>query len=115
MPPQLEYDTVARKKKSKSDAIRAALADLGPEARNRDVIEKLAGEKVSVSAQMVSTVRARMNGSGSNGHRRPGRPGRKAAGGTMSLAALLAAKELVAQSGSIDAAKSILEVLGKLQ
>src|SRR5690242_16572368 len=73
----LEYDTMARKKQSKSDAIRAALAELGPEARNRDVIEKLAGDKVTVSAQMVSTVRKRMGGaSGTNGHRKPGRPGR---------------------------------------
>ncbi|MFO0897996.1 MAG: hypothetical protein U0836_11290 [Pirellulales bacterium] len=106
---------MARKKQSKSDAIRAALAELGAEARNRDVIEKLAGEKVKVSAQMVSTVRARMNAPSTNGHRKPGRPGRKPALGTVSFAGLLAAKELVAATGSVAEAKSTLEVLGKLQ
>jgi hypothetical protein len=107
---------MARKKQSKSDAIRAALAELGPEARNRDVIEKLAGDKVTVSAQMVSTVRKRMGGASStNGHRKPGRPGRKPAVGTVSLSALLAAKELVAQSGSVEGAKATLEALGRLQ
>lgn len=107
---------MVRKKKSKSDAIRAALADLGPEARNRDVIEKLAGAKVTVSAQMVSTVRKRMGGApSSNGHRRPGRPSKKSAAGSVTLRALLAAKELVAQSGSVESAKATLEVLGRLQ
>ena len=106
---------MARKKQSKSDAIRAAVAELGREARNRDVIEKLAGKKVTVSAQMVSTVRARMNGASTNGHRKPGRPRRKAVAGTVSLAGLLAAKELVAQSGSVEGAKATLEVLGRVQ
>ncbi len=106
---------MARKKKSKSDAIRAAVAELGPEARNRDIIEKLAGQKIKVSAQMVSTVRARMNGASTSGHRKPGRPSRKAASGAVTVAALLAAKELVAASGSVTEAKSTLEVLGRLQ
>jgi hypothetical protein len=33
----------------------------------------------------------------------------------VSLAGLLAAKELVAQSGSVEGAKATLEVLGRLQ
>lgn len=105
---------MARSKQSKSDLIRAALAELGPEARNRDVIAKLAESKVKVSAQMVSTVRARMNGATSNGHRKPGRPSRKAALGTVSVAALLAAKQLVTDAGSVEGAKATLEVLGRL-
>lgn len=106
---------MARRKTSKSDHIRAAITELGPDARNRDVIEKLAGDKVTVSAQMVSTVRARMNGAVSNGHPGPGRPGRKPALERVSLAALLAAKELMAQSGSVEGAKATLEVLARLQ
>jgi hypothetical protein len=53
---------LARRKKSKSDAIRAALAELGAEARNRDIIAHLAEKKVKVNAPMVSTVRARASG-----------------------------------------------------
>lgn len=106
---------MARKKQSKSDLIRTALADLGPEARNRDIIGKLAESKVKVSAQMVSTVRARMNGATSNGHAKPGRPGRKPAPQTVSLAALLSAKQLVADAGSVEAAKSTLQALARLQ
>ncbi len=107
---------MARRKKSKSDAIRAALTDLGAEARNRDIIAHLAAKKVKVSAQMVSTVRARANGAvgSSNGARRPGRTGRKPANGGVSLAALLTAKQLVSEAGSVEAAKQMLDTLAKL-
>ncbi len=105
-----------RKKKSKSDLIRAALVELGPEARNRDIIEKLAGDKVTVSAQMVSTVRARVNGGSrpTNGAKRPGRPGRRPASTSVSFAALLNAKRLVAEAGSVEAAQQTLAALAQL-
>ncbi len=106
---------MARAKQSKSEAIRAVLAEMGPAVRNRDVIAKLAGSRVAVSAQMVSTVRARLNASGSNGHRLPGRPPRAAAAQAISLSGLLCAKQLLENTGSIRAAKSALEVLSKLQ
>ena len=107
---------MARRKQSKSDAIRAALTELGAEARNRDLIAHLAAKKVKVSAQMVSTVRARANGklATANGARRPGRPGRKPANGSVSLAALLSAKQLVSDAGSVDAAKQTLDALSQL-
>lgn len=105
---------MARPKKSKSDHIRTALADLGPAARNRDVIEKLAGEGVTVSAQMVSTVRARANGSMAAARQQLGRPRKSPVNGTVSLAALLSAKQLVADSGSVEAAKEALGALALL-
>lgn len=107
---------MARRKQSKSYAIRAALTELGAEARNRDVIEKLAGRKITVSAQMVSTVRARASGklASTKGARGPGRPARKPANGSVSLAALLSAKQLVSQAGSVEAAKQVLAALSQL-
>jgi len=104
---------MARSKSTKSELIRQTIAELGPDARNRDVIEKLAGEKVTVSAQMVSTVRARMN-SATPGAKRPGRPGRLPASQTVSLAALLNAKALVAETGSVEAARQTLDALAQL-
>ena len=107
---------MARKKTSKSDHIRKALEELGPAARNRDIIEKLAGEKITVSAQMVSTVRARAGSKSAsrNGAKKPGRPRKSVGNGSVSLAALLTAKQLVADSGSLEAAKATLQVLGQL-
>jgi hypothetical protein len=105
---------MARKKKNKSEAIRAALAKLGSEARNRDVIAHLGAKKITVSAQMVSTVRARTIGKPSSGARRPGRPGRKPAAERISIGALLTAKQLVGEAGSVEAAKQTLAALGKL-
>lgn len=108
---------MARRKQSKSERIRAALTELGPEARNRDIIEKLAGENVKVSAQMVSTVRKRASGAvagASNGARRPGRPRKGAPAGSISLTALLNAKQLVAETGSLEAARQTLDALAQL-
>ncbi len=108
---------MARRKQSKSDRIRAALTELGPEARNRDIIEKLAGEKLKVSAQMVSTVRKRATGmvaASRNGARRPGRPRKVQSVGGLSLRALLNAKQLVAETGSLAAARQTLDALAKL-
>jgi hypothetical protein len=107
---------MARPKTSKSDLIRQTLADLGPEARNRDVIEKLAADKVTVSAQMVSTVRARMSGPGASkaAAKLPGRPGRRPAPQSVSLAALLNAKKLVTETGSVEAARQTLDALAQL-
>jgi hypothetical protein len=106
---------MARLKTSKSDLIRKTLGELGPEARNRDVIEKLAGDKITVSAQMVSTVRARMGGATkAAGVRRPGRPGRRPAPESVSLSALINAKRLVAETGSLEAARQTLDALAQL-
>ena len=107
---------MARSKTTKSELIRQTIAELGDDARNRDVIEKLAGDKVTVSAQMVSTVRARMTSgkAGGKGPGRPGRPGRLAGSQSISLAALLNAKALVAETGSVEAARQTLDALAQL-
>ena len=107
---------MARRKRSQSDLIRATFAELGANARNRDVIDKLAEQRVKVSAQMVSVVRKRMDaGVGVSGQRGPGRPRRASSNGMLSLTGLLAAKALVVQSGSVEAARSTLEALGRLR
>ena len=65
---------------------------------------------------MVSAARARANGAvaSSNGTRRLGRPGRKALNGSVSLADLLSAKQLVSDAGSMKAAKQTFDTLAKL-
>ena len=103
---------MAREKTNKSEAIRAALTELGSDARNRDIIAHLADKKIKVSAQMVSTVRARAEGAMSVA--RVGRPGRKAASNGLSISALLTAKKLVNEAGSIEAAKQTLQTLAEL-
>jgi hypothetical protein len=107
---------MARSKTTKSELIRQTITELGADARNRDVIEKLAGDKVTVSAQMVSTVRARMNSGSSSakGPGRPGRPARQGASQSISLSALLNAKKLVAEAGSVEAARQTLDALAQL-
>jgi hypothetical protein len=100
---------MAPRKRSKSALIRRALEELGPEARNRDVIEHLAARRVKVSAQMVSVVRARAAEETAS-RRGPGRP-RQA---VFSLSALLQAKRLVAEAGSLEAARRTRGALAQL-
>jgi hypothetical protein len=108
---------MARRKQNKSELIRQALADLGPEARNRDVITLLRAKRVKVSAQMVSTVRSRASGTAAAKGRRPkrkGRRGRRVAAESVSLPALLEARKLVNEAGSVEAAREALATLARL-
>ncbi|HVX15916.1 MAG TPA: hypothetical protein VHC22_32330 [Pirellulales bacterium] len=103
---------------SKAEKIRRAAQSMKKPVRPRDVIATLAAEGVQVSSAQVSTTLRAM------GMRRRGR-GRKPAGAApshavvstsdlLSLDSLLAAKKLVAQLGSVEAAKTAVDALAKL-
>jgi hypothetical protein len=76
------------------------------------VIAKLAEKRVSVSSAQVSAVLASM------GMRRRRRGGRRrvveTVASTLTLDSLLAAKKLVSQLGSVEAAKTAVDALAKL-
>jgi hypothetical protein len=91
---------------SKAAAIRGAFAELGRSARARDVVATLASRGIKVSPAQVSTLRKSA-------------PRRASAAGTssahsVSLAQLLAAKQLAEQLGGIEAAQKALDSLAQL-
>jgi len=103
---------MAKRKINKSEKIRKAFAklgDVGPKA----VQEHLAEKKIKVSYALVAATKHRLNG----GATKPkGKRGRKPkANGHISLAALLTAKTLVDEAGSIEAAKQILAAFATLE
>lgn len=91
---------------SKADSIRNMLAQMGAEARSRDVIAALAKRGVPVSSAQVSTLRKTT-------HSR-----RSSTGSTsvqdVSLEHLLAAKNLAERLGGIEVARRALANLAKL-
>jgi len=102
---------------NKSQAIRDILAEMGADARPKDVIATLHGKGIEASPALVTNVIAR------SGLRRRGRKLRR--GGILrvrqnahsdspSMSALLEAKKLVNQVGSISDAKRALDALAKL-
>lgn len=101
---------------NKSQAIRDAVGELGGKPRPRDVIEVLDKKGIEVSPALVTNVMARGQRKG-----RRGRPGRRpmgrnghAASEKVTVAALIEAKRLVDQVGSVDVAKEALNALAKL-
>jgi|SRR5215469_6731606 len=98
---------------SKSEQIRQVARSMGRKVRPRDVIARLAEQGVAVSSPQVSTVLA---GMGMKRRRR----GRRATAvveqvtSTLTLDSLLAAKRLVNQLGSVEAAKTAVDALAKL-
>lgn len=98
---------------SKAEQIRQVAKSLGGKVRPRDVIARLAEQGVEVSSAQVSTVLASM------GMKRRGRRGRRPAvvetvASTLTLESLMAAKKLVNQLGSLEAAKTAVDALAKL-
>ena len=105
-----------RKKFNKSAAIRAYL-ESHPDASPKDVSETLkAKHRVTVSAQLVSNIKHGINAKpgkrGPKGKKRGRKPGSRA--DKFSMQDLLAAKHLVAQLGSVEAAASALKALAML-
>lgn len=101
---------------SKADSIRQVAGSLPKPVRPRDVVATLADQGVSVSSAQVSQV---LKGMGL----KPRRRGRKSAARAgraattseaLSLENLLAAKRLVNQLGSVEAAKQAVDALVKL-
>jgi arginine repressor len=103
---------------SKAERIRQVAQGMKKPVRPRDVIAVLAAEGIAVSSAQVSTTLRAMG----MRRRRRGRTPAGAASGraamstfaTLSLDSLLAAKKLVTQLGSVEAAKSAVDALAKL-
>lgn len=95
----------ARRSASKADAIRGKFSEMGLDARPRDIIAALKAGGVVVTSAQVSTLKRKLSTNGSS-HGEPG--------GEISLAHLMAAKQLVARLGGIGNARKALDSLAKL-
>jgi predicted polyphosphate/ATP-dependent NAD kinase len=93
---------------NKSLRIREALAELGGDARNKDVIELLGKDNVVVSPAQVSNVRTALQRNG-NGHAKRRKPD-----DLISVASLLQAKTFAARFGSIEEARRHLNAIEQL-
>lgn len=101
----------------KAEAIRAAARSIKGKVRPRDVIAMLAEQGIEVSSAQVSTTLKAMGMRKTGRGRKPGRPAataRAAHSGTISIDDLIAAKKLVEQLGSVEAASQALSALAKL-
>ena len=90
---------------SKADAIRNMFSKMGLDARPRDIIAALKARKVVVTSAQVSTLRGKLSQKGSP---------RGTTVGEVSLAHLIAAKQLAARLGGIAKARQILDSLSEL-
>lgn len=97
---------MAKRSVNKAEKIREAFAELGKDARPKDVIAALAKQHIKVAPAQVSNLKAKLGS--------PKR-GKKATGGNngLSLDSLLAAKKLVDTLG-IERAKEAIDALAKL-
>ncbi|MGD9646445.1 MAG: helix-turn-helix domain-containing protein [Pirellulales bacterium] len=113
-----EKKTRRKRKFNKSAAIREYL-ESHPETSPKEIADALkAKHKVNVSAQLVSNIKHNMNAKpGKRGPKAGKRRGRKpgsVGAEKFSMQDLLAAKHLVAQLGSVEAATSALKALAAL-
>ena len=110
---KIKYDPSrkGRKKSSgrgnKAEAIRQAAKSIGGKVRPRDVIAKLKDQGITVTSAQVSTTLKQMGMKKTRRGRNPGAP-------SISIDDLLAAKKLVEQLGSVEAASTALSALAKL-
>jgi uncharacterized protein YneF (UPF0154 family) len=90
---------------SKADAIRNMFGAMGLDARPRDIIAALKARGVVVTSAQVSTLRSKLSKDGS---------GVGPTVGEVSLAHLMAAKQLAARLGGIASARQALDSLAEL-
>jgi len=110
-----------RKKFNKSAAIRDYL-ETHPDTSPKEVADTLkAKHRVNVSAQLVSNIKHNLHAKSAKPGKRGPKPNKKrgrkpgaAVADKFSMKDLLAAKELVAQLGSVEAASSALKALALL-
>jgi len=102
---------MANRKINKSEKVREAFAELG-DVGPKAVLEHLAGKKIKVSYALVAQTKQRLNGGATKGTSKRGR--KPKSNGHVSLAALLTAKSLINEAGSVEAAKQTLETLARL-
>lgn len=101
----------------KAEAIRAAARSIGGKVRPRDVIAMLVEQGIEVSSAQVSTTLRKMGMRKTKRGRKPGRPAASTGAAhsrSISIDDLIAAKKLVEQLGSIEAASQALSTLAKL-
>lgn len=104
---------------SKADSIRRAVGGMGKRVRPRDVVAVLREEGIQVSFAQVGAVLKRMGMRRRSQRRATAAPGAKRASAAsapvaISLDALIAAKKLADQLGSVQAAKQAMDALAKL-
>jgi hypothetical protein len=92
---------------SKAQAIRDEFSAQGIDARPKDIISTLKSKGVTVSSAQVSNIKATFG-------KKPGRKGRGASNGTLSVETLLETKKLAERIGGIDVARRALEALARL-
>jgi hypothetical protein len=98
---------------NKAQAIRDEFGVQGNDARPKDVIAALDAKGIKVASAQVSSIKAKLLGAGG---KKRGRPAKGASNnGNVSLASLLAAKQLANKMGGVEAAKRALDVLVRLQ
>jgi hypothetical protein len=107
---------VAKKKRkaggpNKSAAIREYLKT-HPNAGPTEVCKELKKKGLTIAPALVSNVKAAAAGKKIGGRRKPGRPARGS--DTVSISALLEAREFVDRVGGVAQAERILKALGKL-
>ena len=90
---------------NKAQAIRDALTAMGVDARNKDVIALLKKKKIAVSPAQVSNIKKDLRGG------KRGRPKK----GAVSVGGLMAAKRLIAATGSVEKARACLATLVELR
>lgn len=94
---------------AKSQAIREQL-EANPQATPKEVVAALKSQRIKVSSQMVSTLKAKMKGGAKKGRRK------KAAGnGKFDIDTLIRAKKLAELLGGVEKAKVAIDALAKLQ
>lgn len=108
----------AAKHGNKAEAIRQAAGSLGKTVRPKDVIAMLAKQGITVSSAQVSTTLKRMGMTKVRRGRKPGAVATAARAASrsdsISIHDLIAAKKLVTQLGSVEAATQALSALAKL-
>lgn len=101
----------------KAEAIRAAARSIKGKVRPRDVISMLAEQGIKVTPAQVSTTLKKMGMRKTKRGRKPGRPAastRAAHSASITIEDLIAAKKLVNQLGSVEAASKAISALARL-
>jgi len=98
---------MAKRKHNKSEAIRQLIAS--GTTKSAEIIAALAKKKIKVSPALIANVKAR----GTKGKQR--RKKKASTNGHIDVKALLQAKGLIETTGSVDAAKKAVEMLGQLR
>lgn len=106
---------MAKKKRgAKSQAIREQLS-ANPDAMPKDVIATLKKKGMSVSSQMVSTLKSKMSGGTKKRRRRKKRVAARQNGQMISMNDLVEAKKLADRLGGLEKAQEAVAALAKLQ